>query len=45
MNTQYWEKDSSILVNALSVPPEKYDRKVETLGSWREPFHAVEHVT
>lgn len=33
-----------IQVNTLNIPPGKYDRKIETLGKWRESKQAVEHV-
>jgi len=31
-------------VNALSIPPGEYGRKVETQRNWRGPAQAVEHV-
>ena len=34
----------SIQANALSIPPGKYNRKIETQRNWRGPAQAVEHV-
>ena len=33
-----------VLANAISIPPGKYDRKIETQRNWRGSAQAVEHV-